>query len=667
MTEKEQIEALRAELHQHNYNYYVLNAPVISDKEFDDKLRLLQDLEQRHPELYDANSPTMRVGSDLSKDFKQVTHKYPMLSLGNTYSESEVSDFYNRVKEWLNGEDFEICCELKFDGTSISLTYEDGQLVQAVTRGDGEKGDDVTANVKTIRSIPLVLHGNFPKSFEIRGEILMPWEVFEQLNREREAREEPLFANPRNAASGTLKLQNSSIVASRKLDAYLYYLLGEELPADGHYENLQCAASWGFKVSEHMRKAHSLQEVFDFINYWDTERKNLPVATDGIVLKVNSLRQQRNLGYTAKSPRWAIAYKFQAERALTRLNKVTYQVGRTGVITPVANLDPVQLAGTVVKRASLHNADIIEGLDLHIGDMVYVEKGGEIIPKITGVDTDARGFMLGEKVKFITRCPECQTPLVRYEGEAAHYCPNETACPPQIKGKIEHFISRKAMNIDGLGPETVDLFYQQGLIHNVADLYTLRANDIAGLERMGTKTAVKIIHSIAESKEVPYERVLFALGIRFVGETAAKKLARAIPSIDELASADIEKLKNIDEIGEKIAQSIVDYFQNESNKQLVERLKSIGLQFALKEDDQAVPRSNKLEGLSIVISGVFSKHSREEYKELIERHGGKNVSSISSKTSFILAGDNMGPSKKEKAQQLGIKLMNEDEFLALIS
>ena len=667
MTEKEQIEALRAELHQHNYNYYVLNAPVISDKEFDDKLRLLQDLEQRHPELYDANSPTMRVGSDLSKDFKQVTHKYPMLSLGNTYSESEVSDFYNRVKEWLNGEDFEICCELKFDGTSISLTYEDGKLVQAVTRGDGEKGDDVTANVKTIRSIPLVLHGNFPKSFEIRGEILMPWEVFEQLNREREAREEPLFANPRNAASGTLKLQNSSIVASRKLDAYLYYLLGEELPADGHYENLQCAASWGFKVSEHMRKAHSLQEVFDFINYWDTERKNLPVATDGIVLKVNSLRQQRNLGYTAKSPRWAIAYKFQAERALTRLNKVTYQVGRTGVITPVANLDPVQLAGTIVKRASLHNADIIEGLDLHIGDMVYVEKGGEIIPKITGVDTDARGFMLGEKVRFINRCPECQTPLVRYEGEAAHYCPNETACPPQIKGKIEHFISRKAMNIDGLGPETVDLFYQQGLIHNVADLYTLRANDIAGLERMGTKTAVKIIHSIADSKEVPYERVLFALGIRFVGETAAKKLARAIPSIDELASADVEKLKNIDEIGEKIAQSIVGYFQNEANRQLVERLKTIGLQLALKEDDQASPRSNKLEGLSIVISGVFSKHSREEYKELIERHGGKNVSSISSKTSFILAGENMGPSKREKAQQLGIKLMNEDEFLTLIS
>ena len=666
MTDREQIEALRKELHQHNYNYYVLNAPEISDKEFDDKMRLLQDLEAQHPELFDANSPTMRVGSDLSKDFKQVAHKYPMLSLGNTYSESEVTDFYNRVKELLHGEDFEICCELKFDGTSISLTYEDGKLVQAVTRGDGEKGDDVTDNVKTIRSIPLVLHGDYPKSFEIRGEILMPWEVFEQLNQEREAREEPLFANPRNAASGTLKLQNSSIVASRKLDAYLYYLLGEQLPADGHYENLQCAASWGFKVSNHMKKAHSLQEVFDYINYWDSERKNLPVATDGIVLKVNSLRQQLNLGYTAKSPRWAIAYKFQAERALTRLNKVTYQVGRTGVITPVANLDPVQLAGTVVKRASLHNADIIEGLDLHIGDMVYVEKGGEIIPKITGVDTDSRGFMLGEKVKFITRCPECQTPLIRYEGEAAHYCPNETACPPQIKGKIEHFISRKAMNIDGLGPETVDLFYQQGLIHSVADLYTLTANDIAGLERMGAKSAVKIVHGIQASKEVPFERVLFALGIRFVGETAAKKLARSFHDIDELASADMEKLKSIDEIGEKIAQSILSYFGNEANRMLVERLKTIGLQFAQSEESLEM-RSNKLEGLSIVISGVFQKHSRDEYKMMIEQHGGKNVGSISSKTSFILAGENMGPAKLEKAQKLGIKIMNEEDFLTLIS
>ncbi|MDO4186505.1 MAG: NAD-dependent DNA ligase LigA [Bacteroidales bacterium] len=666
MAVKEQIEALRKELHQHNYNYYVLNAPVISDKEFDDKMRLLQDLEASHPEFYDASSPTMRVGSDLSKDFKQVAHKYPMLSLGNTYSESEVTDFYNRVKDLLNGEDFEICCELKFDGTSISLTYEDGRLVQAVTRGDGEKGDDVTDNVKTIRTIPLVLHGDYPKSFEIRGEILMSWVVFEQLNREREAREEPLFANPRNAASGTLKLQNSSIVASRKLDAYLYYLLGEQLPAEGHYENLQCAASWGFKISSHMRKAKTLQEVFDYINYWDAERKNLPVATDGIVLKVNSLRQQLNFGYTAKSPRWAIAYKFQAERALTRLNKVTYQVGRTGVITPVANLDPVQLAGTVVKRASLHNADIIEGLDLHIGDMVYVEKGGEIIPKITGVDTDSRGFMLGEKVRFINRCPECQTPLIRYEGEAAHYCPNETACPPQIKGKIEHFISRKAMNIDGLGPETVDLFYQQGLIHSVADLYTLTANDIAGLERMGAKSAVKIIRGIQASKEVPFERVLFALGIRFVGETAAKKLARSFTDIDLLASADLEKLKSIDEIGEKIAQSIINYFGNEANRQLIERLKTIGLQLSQSEDSLEV-RSDKLEGMSIVISGVFQKHSRDEYKMMIEQHGGKNVGSISSKTSFILAGENMGPSKLEKAQKLGIKIMNEEEFLSLIS
>ena len=453
MTPKERIDWLRAELHRHNYNYYVMNAPEITDKEFDDLMHELQDLEKEHPEYADENSPTMRVGSDLNKNFTQVAHKYPMLSLGNTYSESEVIDFYERVKKALN-EDFEICCELKYDGTSISLTYEDGKLVRAVTRGDGEKGDDVTDNVKTIRTIPLVLHGDYPSTFEIRGEILMPWESFEALNREREAREEPLFANPRNAASGTLKSQNSSVVAARKLDAYLYYLLGEDLPADGHYECLQKAAQWGFKISEHMKKARTLEEVFDYINYWDTERKNLPVATDGIVLKVNSLRQQKNLGYTAKSPRWAIAYKFQAERALTRLNKVSYQVGRTGAITPVANLDPVQLSGTVVKRASLHNADIIEGLDLHIGDMVYVEKGGEIIPKITGVDTDARGILLGEKVKFITRCPECSTPLVRFEGEAAHYCPNETACPPQIKGKIEHFISRRAMNIDGLGPET---------------------------------------------------------------------------------------------------------------------------------------------------------------------------------------------------------------------
>ena len=665
MTVKEKIDQLRADLHRHNYNYYVLNAPEISDKEFDDRMRELQDLEKEHPEYQDDNSPTMRVGSDLNKNFTQVAHKYPMLSLGNTYSESEVTDFYDRVKKALN-EDFEICCELKYDGTSISLTYENGKLVRAVTRGDGEKGDDVTDNVKTIRTIPLVLHGSYPESFEIRGEILMPWEVFEELNLEKEAREEPLFANPRNAASGTLKLQNSAIVASRKLDAYLYYLLGEELPCDGHYENLQAAAGWGFKTSEHMKKAHSLEEVFEYIRYWDTERKNLPVATDGIVLKVNSMRQQKNLGFTAKSPRWAIAYKFQAERALTRLNKVTYQVGRTGAVTPVANLDPVQLSGTIVKRASLHNADIIEGLDLHIGDMVYVEKGGEIIPKITGVDKDARSMLIGEKVKFITHCPECGSKLIRYEGEAAHYCPNETSCPPQIKGKIEHFISRKAMNIDGLGPETVDMFYRLGLIKNTADLYQLTVDDIKNLDRMGEKSAENIIKGIEASKEVPFERVLFALGIRFVGETVAKKIAKSFNDIDELENANLEKLINIDEIGEKIAQSILTYFANPLNRELIERLKSTGLQLYRREEDLS-GYTDKLAGQSIVISGVFTHHSRDEYKELIEKNGGKNVGSISAKTSFILAGENMGPAKLEKAHKLGIKLMSEDEFLTLIS
>jgi DNA ligase (NAD+) len=665
MIVKEKIDQLRADLHRHNYNYYVLNAPEISDKEFDDRMRELQELEKEHPEYQDDNSPTMRVGSDLNKNFTQVAHKYPMLSLGNTYSESEVTDFYDRVKKALN-EDFEICCELKYDGTSISLTYENGKLVRAVTRGDGEKGDDVTDNVKTIRTIPLVLHGSYPESFEIRGEILMPWEVFEELNREKEAREEPLFANPRNAASGTLKLQNSAIVASRKLDAYLYYLLGEELPCDGHYENLQAAAGWGFKTSEHMKKAHSLEEVFEYIRYWDTERKNLPVATDGIVLKVNSMRQQKNLGFTAKSPRWAIAYKFQAERALTRLNKVTYQVGRTGAVTPVANLDPVQLSGTIVKRASLHNADIIEGLDLYIGDMVYVEKGGEIIPKITGVDKDARSMLIGEKVKFITHCPECGSKLIRYEGEAAHYCPNETSCPPQIKGKIEHFIGRKAMNIDGLGPETVDMFYRLGLIKNTADLYQLTADDIKNLDRMGEKSAENIIKGIEASKEVPFERVLFALGIRFVGETVAKKIAKSFNDIDELENANLEKLINIDEIGEKIAQSILTYFANPLNRELIERLKSTGLQLYRREEDLS-GYTDKLAGQSIVISGVFTHHSRDEYKELIEKNGGKNVGSISAKTSFILAGENMGPAKLEKAHKLGIKLMSEDEFLTLIS
>lgn len=665
MTEIERIALLREELHRHNYNYYVQNSPEISDREFDRMMQELQELERKHPECFDENSPTMRVGSDISKNFTQVVHKYPMLSLANTYSETDVADFYERTRKGLEGEEFEICCEMKYDGTSISLTYEHGKLVRAVTRGDGEKGDDVTDNVKTIRSIPLVLHGNdYPDSFEIRGEILMPWVVFEQLNKEREEHEEPLFANPRNAASGTLKLQNSAIVASRKLDAYLYYLLGESLPSDEHYENLQHAGQWGFKISNIMRKCRTLEEIFDFISYWDTERKNLPVATDGIVLKVNSLRQQRNLGFTAKSPRWAIAYKFQAERALTRLNSISYQVGRTGAVTPVANLDPVQLSGTVVKRASLHNADIIEGLDLHIGDMVYVEKGGEIIPKITGVDKEAR-ILIGEKVKFIARCPECGSKLIRYEGEAAHYCPNETACPPQIKGKIEHFISRKAMNIDGLGPETVDQFYQEGLIKDVADLYELEAAQISTLERMGEKSAENIIHGIENSKNVPFERVLFALGIRFVGETVAKILARAFTNMEALEQATLDELIHVDEIGEKIARSIVLYFSNEKNRTLVRRLKEAGLTMRLSQEDLQ-GQTEKLKGKSIVISGVFARHSRDEYKALIEKHGGKNVGSISSKTSFILAGNNMGPSKLEKARTLGIKIMNENEFLTLI-
>lgn len=664
MTDIERIDQLREELHLHNYNYYVLNAPVISDKEFDDLMRELQELEARHPEYMDENSPTMRVGSDINKNFTQIEHKYPMLSLGNTYSQAEVTEFYERVSKALN-EGFEICCEMKFDGTSISLTYEHGRLVRAVTRGDGTKGDDVTDNVKTIRSIPLKLHGEgYPDVFEIRGEILMPWVVFEELNRERESREEPLFANPRNAASGTLKLQNSAQVASRKLDAYLYYLLGDNLPCDGHYENLKEAEKWGFKISDITRKVHSLQEVFDFINYWDVERKNLPVATDGIVLKVNSLRQQKNLGYTAKSPRWAIAYKFQAEQALTRLLKVTYQVGRTGAITPVANLEPVQLSGTVVRRASLHNADIIASLDLHVGDSVYVEKGGEIIPKITGVETSLRPAG-SEKVTFITHCPECGSPLVRYEDEAAHYCTNETQCPPQIKGKIEHFISRRAMNIEGLGPETVDLFYQEGMIHDVADLYQLQSQDIARLERLGEKSAENIMAGLARSREVPYERVLFALGIRFVGETVAKKIARAFPSIDLLAAATLEDLIQIDEIGTRIAQSILLYFSNKKNRQLVARLKEAGLKMEADEEDRSGYTDN-LAGQSIVISGVFQHHSRDEYKALIEKHGGKNVGSISKKTSFILKGDNMGPSKLEKAEKLGIRLVEEDEFLKMI-
>ena len=662
---KEKIEELRAELHRHNYNYYVLNAPEISDKEFDDKMRELQDLEQAHPEYKDENSPTMRVGSDINKNFTQVAHKYPMLSLANTYSEAEVTDFYDRVRKALN-EDFEICCEMKYDGTSISLTYEDGRLVRAVTRGDGTRGDDVTANVKTIRSVPLKLMGDrYPATFEIRGEILLPWAEFDRLNKEREEQEEPLFANPRNAASGTLKQQNPAVVAARKLDAYFYYLLGEELPAETHFDNLEAARSWGFKIPNVIRVCNSLEDIYDYIAYWDVERKNLPVATDGIVLKVNSLRQQRNLGFTAKSPRWAIAYKFQAERAVTRLNSVSFQVGRTGAVTPVANLEPVLLAGTTVKRASLHNADIIEGLDLHLGDKVFVEKGGEIIPKIVGVDVEARGLLVGDKVRFIRSCPECGTPLMRPEGEAAHYCPNEAGCPPQIKGKIEHFVTRRAMNIN-MGPETVEDLYEAGYIKDTADLYTLEIADLLRLERWADKSARNLMASLEESKQVPFERVLYGLGIRFVGETVAKRLVSAFHSMEQLEQASFEDLTAVDEIGERIARSIIAYFADERNRTLVNRLKEYGLQMSVAEEKLA-NRSEKLKGLSIVISGTFAKHSRDEYKAMIEQHGGKNSGSVSGKTGYILAGDNMGPAKLEKAAKLGVKIINEDEFLNMIA
>lgn len=665
MNEKDRILYLRKTLHEHNYKYYVLNQPDISDQEFDFLMHELQDLEARHPELYDANSPTLRVGSDLNQNFTQVAHKYPMLSLANTYNEQDVADWYDSVRRGLDGEDFEVCCEMKYDGLSISLTYVDGKLVRGVTRGDGVHGDDVTANVRTIRCIPLVLKegSGYPHEFEIRGEILMPWNVFERLNAEREAAEEPLFANPRNAASGTLKSQNSRLVASRQLDSYLYYLLGDTLPSDGHYENLQTAASWGFKISQGMKKVKTLQEIYDYINYWDTERKNLPVATDGIVLKVNSLRQQRSLGYTAKSPRWAIAYKFKAERACTRLNEVSYQVGRTGAVTPVANMDAVQLAGTVVKRATLNNEDFIRNFDLHIGDYVYVEKGGEIIPKIVGVDIDRRPED-AKPVVFIDKCPECGTPLVRYEGEAAHYCPNDTGCPPQIKGRIEHFIARRAMNIDSLGPETVDEYYRRGLVHNIADLYTIKVQDINGSGNR-ERSARKIVDGIAASKQVPFERVVFALGIRFVGETSARLLARHFKTMDALQNASMQQLMEVEGVGEVIAKSVIAYFHNPVNQDIVERLRSYGLQMRLSEE-QISGASDKLAGKSIVISGVFAKHSRDEYKALIEQHGGKNVGSISGKTSFILAGDNMGPSKLQKAEKLGIPLVNEDDFLDMI-
>ena len=658
------IKELRDALEMHNYNYYVLSSPTISDFEFDKLMKELQTLEETHPEYADLNSPTQRVGSDLSKDFASIAHKYPMLSLGNTYSEGEVRDFYERIARDLN-ESFEIIAELKYDGTSISLTYKNGRLTQAVTRGDGTQGDEVTANARTIRSIPLKLMGNnYPEEFEIRGEVLLPWTEFDRLNKEREDQEEPLFANPRNAASGTLKQQNPAIVASRKLDAYFYYLLGENLPADTHYDNLEAARKWGFKIPRVMRKCSTLQEVFDYIAYWDAERKKLPVATDGIVLKVNSLRQQKNLGFTAKSPRWAIAYKFQAERARTKLNFVSFQVGRTGIITPVANLDPVLLAGTIVKRASLHNADIIAGLDLRVGDMVYVEKGGEIIPKIVDVDKEARVESDLEKVVFPKVCPICGTLLIRVEGEAAHYCPNDSGCPPQIKGKIEHFVTRKAMNIN-MGPETIEDLYDAGLVKDVADLYTLKVFDLLRLERWAEKSANNLMKSLENSKEVPFVRVLYGLGIRYVGETVAKRLASVFHSIEELEEASFITLTQTDEIGERIAQSVIDYFSDERNRILISRLKEYGLQMSVAKDDSA-NRSDKLKGLSIVISGTFSKYSRDEYKAIIEQHGGKNLGSVSGKTDYILAGENMGPAKLEKAKKLGVKIITEEEFLKMI-
>ena len=668
MDEKQRIEQLRQELNEHNHRYYVENQPTISDYDFDQLMHELQDLESRHPELYDPNSPTQRVGSDLQTEFRQVSHKRPMLSLANTYSEQDVRDWYDSVGKGLAGEPFEVCCEMKYDGLSISLTYVDGQLTQAVTRGDGVHGDDVTQNVRTIRSIPLALKPcaahPIPHEFEIRGEILLPWASFERLNQEREQREEPLFANPRNAASGTLKSLDSRVVASRGLDAYLYYLLGDELPADGHFENLEVARAWGFKISEGMRKVRTVDEILAFIDYWDTARKELPVATDGIVLKVNSLRQQRALGFTAKSPRWAIAYKFKAERACTRLLEVSYQVGRTGAVTPVANMEPVQLAGTTVRRATLNNEDFIRSFDLHLGDYVYVEKGGEIIPKIVGVDLDQRPIV-SQPVQFIKRCPECGTPLVRYEGEAAWYCPNDGGCPPQIKGRIEHFIARKAMNIDSLGPETIDEYFRRGLIKNVADLYDIEVQQING-DGSRTKSAQRIVSGIARSKEVPFERVVFALGIRFIGETSARLLARHFKNIDALMHASLDQLQEVEGIGLVMAKSIVGYFHDEQNLHIVERLRGYGLQMALSEE-QTAAQSDRLAGQSVVISGVFAHHSRDEYKLLIEQHGGKNVGSISGKTSFILAGDNMGPSKLEKAQKLGIRIMTEDEFLELLN
>lgn len=663
---KQRIDELRRELNQHNYNYYVMNAPVISDRDFDMLMKELEALEREHPELDDPYSPTHRVGSDLSKGFTQVVHERPMLSLGNTYSVEEVDEFVSRCRDLLPGEEVTIVGEMKFDGTSISLLYEHGRLVRAVTRGDGEKGDDVTENVITIRSIPLQLSGEgWPDRFEIRGEIVLPWKAFDRLNAERAFNEEPLFANPRNAASGTLKMQNSAEVSRRGLDAYFYYLLGDNLPCATHYDNMQAARSWGFKVSDVMTRLHSIDEVDRFISYWDTERKNLPVATDGLVFKVDSLRQQLNLGYTAKSPRWAIAYKFQAERALTKLQFVSFEVGRSGVITPVANLDPVLLSGTIVKRASLHNEDIIRQLDIYDGDMLYVEKGGEIIPKITGVDVSARQPG-SQPVKFVTHCPACGTPLVRVEGEAAWVCPNCYGCPPQIVGRIEHFVGRRMMNIDGIGEETAQALYDAGFVRDPADLYDLTAEQLETLEGFGQRSAERVLEGLEQSKTVPFGRVIYALSIPFVGETGAKKIARAVGDIDRLMSMSAEQLTEIDDVGPRIAASIVDFFSRPSNQRIIGRLRVAGVQMSLGEQAQQA-LSDRLAGKTIVISGTFSRHSRDEYKELIEANGAKNSGSISKKTDYVLAGENMGPAKLEKAQKLGIPVINEDQFLEMIN
>ncbi|MDD2313456.1 MAG: NAD-dependent DNA ligase LigA [Proteiniphilum sp.] len=660
---QQRIESLRQQLHDYNYHYYVLSQPLISDREFDQLMQELIKLEAEHPEWHDPNSPTLRVGSDINKSFTQVTHRYSMLSLQNTYSEGEVADFYNRVKRSLN-EEFEIVCELKYDGTSISLHYENGRLSRAVTRGDGKKGDDVTANVRTIQNVPLILKGDdLPSYVELRGEIVMPWRSFEALNREREEQEELLFANPRNAASGTLKMQDSRVVASRKLESYIYHMLGEELPTDSHFHNMSIARGWGFHVSRSMQKCQSLEEIFAFLRKWDVERKTLPVTTDGVVLKVDSLRQQRNLGSTSKFPRWAIAFKFNAEQAVTRLESVSWQVGRTGAVTPVANLEPVLLSGTTVKRASLYNEDAINALDLHIGDMVFVEKGGEIIPKITGVDKEAR-FLIGDKVTFARYCPDCRSPLVRNEDEAVHYCPNSEGCPPQIRGRIEHFVTRKAMDIT-IGPETISLLYDKGLVHDAADLYNLRFEDLVGLERWAETSARNLLASIEQSKSVPYERVLFALGIRFVGETVAQKLAHAFPDIDALAVATAEELMLVEEIGERIACSVTEYFRNPKFTDFVERLRMNGLQFKLNEEMLAA-QSDKLKGLTFVISGTFNLHSRDAYKAMIQQHGGRNSGSVSKSTDYILAGENMGPAKLAKAEKLGIKIIDEQTFLEMI-